>query len=387
MNVYDDNIYAIESNIIIGSKKNLPLNTNLFSEIEVNYSLLLADNSIIVENKNDSLIITTFYFEPLKIHLLLISSYHELENQLTTSVPSLYLVVLYIMIFAILITIVMAHIQTKHIIILKKVIDQNKEGNLSIRYEPKTKDEIADLGNAFNSLLDRVQELLWQQEQHQKLKRKMELQMIQEQVKPHFLYNVLETINSLIRCQMNHEALTAVENLASFYRISLNNGLDIVSISMEMQLIEHYLFLQKMRYIEFMDYVLAINPAIHKYIIPKLTLQPLIENSIYHGIKEKGEKGVICISGYIEEGNVILEVFDTGIGIPDEKLHELRNAITSTASAAETHFGLSSVIKRLQIHYNGLASMHIDSKYGEYTCITISFPIIEQMNSERRTTC
>ena len=87
-------------------------------------------------------------------------------------------------------------------------------------------------------------------------------------------------INSMIRCNMNQEAMKTVENLASFYRISLNNGSSIISISKEIQLIESYLCLQKMRYIEFMDYVLAFSPAIYDFSIPKLTLQPLIENAI-----------------------------------------------------------------------------------------------------------
>ena len=273
--------------------------------------------------------------------------------------------------------VVITHFQTKHIVTLRHVMNRVKEGDFSIRYEPKTKDEIAELGITFNSLLDRIQELMLQQKNNQKAKRKMELQMIQEQIKPHFLYNVLEMINSMIRCSMTQNALSAVESLASFYRISLSRGSDIISVDREIQVTENYLSLQKMRYIEFMDYILAFSPRIRNYIIPKLTLQPLIENSIYHGIKEKGDKGIVCVSGYIDDGRVILEVFDTGTGIPPEKLDELRRMVDSNVSEPENHFGLVSVIRRLNIHYNDQASLKIESKYGEYTCVTISFPAKE----------
>lgn len=201
--------------------------------------------------------------------------------------------------------------------------------------------------------------------------------MIQEQIKPHFLYNVLEMINSMIRCNMTQNALSAVESLASFYRISLSRGSDRISIDKEIQVTENYLNLQKMRYIEFMDYSLAFSPQIRNYIVPKLTLQPLIENSIYHGIKEKNGKGIVCVSGYIENDRVVLEVFDTGIGIPPENLTKLRQMINSNISEPENHFGLISVIRRLNIHYKDQASLKIESKYGEYTCVTVSFPAKE----------
>ncbi|MBP3469940.1 MAG: histidine kinase, partial [Lachnospiraceae bacterium] len=295
LNAYGDGIYVIEGNNIIASQKNLPANTSLFSEMQISYSLLLEDNSVIIDKSEDSLIITTRYFEPLDLHLLLVSSYHTLKDQLASTFPPLLTIVLYIIVLALLLTFVITHFQTKHIVTLRHVMNRVKEGDFSIRYEPKTNDEIAELGITFNSLLDRIQELMLQQKNNQKAKRKMELQMIQEQIKPHFLYNVLEMINSLIRCNMTPNALSAVESLASFYRITLSRGSDSISIDKEIQVTENYLNLQKMRYIEFMDYILAFSPQIRNYIIPKLTLQPLIENSIYHGIKEKNGKGIVCV--------------------------------------------------------------------------------------------
>lgn len=382
---YRDDVYILEGTYIIGSKHDLPANTSLFSKMQINYSLLLEDSSVIIQQPDDSLIVTTKNFQPLDLQLLLVSSYRLLENNLVTSFPSLFTFVLYGILLAILFALVSTRFQTKHIVALKNVMNRMKEGDLSIRFIPRTKDEIAELGVTFNSLLDRIQDLMAQQKQQQKMKRKMELQMIQEQVKPHFLYNVLEMINSMIRCGMNQEAMSTVENLASFYRISLNNGSSIITVAKEIQLIENYLCLQKMRYIEFMDYVLAFSPEISDYTIPKLTLQPLVENAIYHGIKEKGEMGIVCVSGYIDHERIIVEVFDTGNGMTEEKKQEIYEAIRSDRTEMDHHFGLASVIKRMNIHYNDQVDFRIDSKPGSYTCVTVSFPAQKHMPPQPQT--
>ena len=377
LQTYTNDIYVIEGDNIIGATKELPRNANLFSEMKISYARLLEDSSVILQTSDDYTIITTRFFSPLDIHLLLVSSYQDLKNNLAIHFPPMITFVIYGILLALLIAFVFSRLQTKHILELKKIMNLNKQGNLTVRFQPKTKDEIAELGLTFNSLLDRIQQLMLEQKQHQRSKRRLELQMIQEQVKPHFLYNVLEMINSMIRCNMQQEAMATVEHLACFYRISLSHGSGIISIQQEFDLIENYLCLQKLRYIEFMDYVLAFSPNIRKYKVPKLTLQPLIENSIYHGIKEKDGKGIICVSGYFENGFIIIEVFDTGIGISPEKLKELRQSLSESTDDSDCHFGISSVIKRLNLHYNGQASITIGSQQNQFTCVTLSFPAIE----------
>lgn len=381
LQTYHDKIYVVEGTSIIGSKDNLPVPTNLFTKMKISYSLLLEDSSVILPTSDDSLVITTRFFPELDVHLLLVSSYQDFIRELPYSFPSLITFTIYGIFLAVLISMVITRLQTKHILALKNVMNRMKKGNLSIRFQPKSRDEIAELGITFNSLLDRIQELMEEQKQNQKAKRKMELQMIQEQVKPHFLYNVLEMISSMIRCDMNQEALISIENLSSFYRISLNKGSPVISISQEVRLLENYLSLQKKRYIEFMDYVLAFSPDISGYTIPKLTLQPLIENSIYHGIKEKDSKGTICVSGYLSEGRVVIEVYDNGIGISEEKQKEILRSIHSDAMNPDNHFGVASVVKRLNIYYNNQVTFQIDSKLSEYTCMILSFPAQEYIKN------
>ena len=207
-----------------------------------------------------------------------------------------------------------------------------------------------------------------------KIKQRIQFQLIQEQVKPHFLYNMLETINSMIRCDLKDESIEVVSNLASFYRISLNNGANIVSVAQEIELISHYLQLQRTRYIEFMDYTLAFSPNISEYAIPKLTLQPLVENAIYHGLKEKGSPGMLCVSGFMEEGMLIFEIFDTGKGISSERVQEIEATVTKQDMDIDSYFGLASVLKRLNIFCGNEAQLHIDSVENEYTCLLYTSP-------------
>lgn len=370
---YTDDIYVLENVYIIGSKREVPINTSLYSFSQINYGLLLNDNCVIIDQENDSLVVTTKVFPQLDFRLLLISSYRELRDNSVIAYPSLFTVMICGIFFAVVSSLVIARFQAKPIFYLIGIMEHVKEGNFNIRFHSRAKDEISELGFTFNSLLDKVQALMDEQKENQKRKQKMEMQMLQEQVKPHFLYNVLEMTSSLIRCSLYQEAMDTLENLASFYRISLNNGSNIITVKDEIQLVENYLHLQKMRYIEFMDYMVAFSPNIYDYSIPKLTLQPLVENAIYHGIKEKGEAGILCVAGYLDDQRVVFEIYDTGTGISPQKIKELEEAVAAETDISN-HFGLASVVKRLNIHYNNQAKLLIESKLSEYTCVTLSFP-------------
>ena len=176
---------------------------------------------------------------------------------------------------------------------------------------------------------------------------------------------------------MGQEALGAIHSLAKFYRISLSSGSDIIEIGQEIALTESYLMLQKLRYIEFMDYKIAMDPNLLTFVIPKLTLQPLVENAIYHGLKAKRPKGVLSVSGVLSENEAVFEVYDNGQGMDKTQLDELRAMIDNPDEIkTSSHFGLVSVIQRLNLFCGGQAKMTIDSKPGEYTSVRLSFPAL-----------
>lgn len=373
---YGDTAFILENSCIFSSIPDIPFYQKLFQIYNINYGYLAEDRSVILDTDTGPMVTTTKNYEKLDLQFVTMSSYDTLKDSISIGFPSFYAMSVYGTIFALLSASFLARLFTKPLFELKTLMNFVKSGDFNVRYKSSRKDEIAEFGYTFNSLLDTIQELITTLESNHKLQQKVQLQLIQEQIKPHFLYNMLETINSMIRCNLKEESVKLVNNLANFYRISLNNGSDIIKISEEIQVIESYLSLQKVRYIEFMDYSLAFSPNIYGYSIPKLVLQPLVENAIYHGLKEKCEKGMLCISGYIENDYIIFEIFDTGQGMSEDKIQEILT-LSEKSGDIENHFGISSVVKRLNLYTNNLTRLNIASVPGEYTCFTISYPITD----------
>lgn len=371
---FDNSTFILENGCVFASQQEIPFYLKLFQLYNINYGYLEEDNSVILNSDTVPYVVTSRSYPKLQLQFVSMTSYEALKESLQVGFPSFYSMAIYGTLFALLSASLLARQLTKRLLKLKKVMKNVTSGDFHTRYQTNGKDEVAELGHTFNSLLDTIERLLLTQKQNYKNQQKIQFQLIQEQIKPHFLYNMLETINSLIRSNYKDESIHIVNNLASFYRISLNNGSDIISIAQEIRVTENYLALQTMRYIEFMDYSVAFSPNIYQYSIPKLVLQPIVENAIYHGLKEKCQKGMLFISGYMENNYIIFEVFDTGCGMSEEKITEIASFIDDKDDI-ENHFGISSVIKRLNLFTNGKASLVINSVLGEYTCVTISYPV------------
>lgn len=264
---------------------------------------------------------------------------------------------------------------SKPILKLVNVMKEIKSGDFKLRANLKAKGEIGMLGDGFNSLMDRINSLMDKIYIQQKSKRENEFKLLQSQIKPHFLYNTIETIISFIKLDMKDKAMLTAKNLAGFYRISLSKGKDIISIEEEMQLINNYLSIQKLRYIEYLDYQIDFEDKILKYQIPKLTLQPLVENSIYHGLKEKEEKGNLIIKGYYEQDAIKIEVFDDGVGMTGDQIRSVFNSPPNDKK--NTDFGLHNVDTRLKLKYGNQYGIIIESRVGEYTKVIVSLPAVE----------
>jgi len=262
---------------------------------------------------------------------------------------------------------------SKPIMKLVRIMGEIKSGNLKLRANFTAKDEIGMLGEGFNSLMDRINQLLDQVYTEQQQKRESEFRLLQSQIKPHFLYNTIETIISFIKLGMKDQAMTAAKNLADFYRISLSKGNDIISIKEEIRLTENYLSIQKFRYVEYMDYKVEVDESVLRFQIPKLTLQPLVENSIYHGLKQKSDKGLLTIKGYMENATVKIEVYDNGVGMDEALIRK----VLERSNPGSSDFGLYSVNSRLKLLYGAQYGISIESRVNEYTKVTVTLPAIE----------
>ncbi len=202
--------------------------------------------------------------------------------------------------------------------------------------------------------------------------RGIELSLIQAQINPHFLYNTLDAIVWLIETGRNEQAEEMVTSLSTYFRSFLSNGQDIVTLNQEQQHIRSYLEIQQVRYKDILDYSIEIDSAVGDCRIPKMTLQPLVENAIYHGIKPKRGKGLITVTGTLSEGKVTIRVTDTGAGMEPGELEALRGRLERDEA---TGCGLNSAYKRLQLMYASACRFTIESQSGVGTDITIRIPL------------
>ena len=332
-------------------------------------------NSIINDIDGKQSLITVQTFDKLNWRIISIIPLDEItyeKNEMTKIIVVFGTICL---IFAFIASYLLSYTISRPILKLVNIMKEIKSGNMKLRADFKEKGEIGMLGDGFNSLMDRINNLMDQIYIQQRSKRKNEFKLLQSQIKPHFLYNTIETIISFIKLDMKDKAMLTAKNLAGFYRVSLSKGKDIISIEEEMYLIDNYLSIQKLRYIEYLDYEIDFEDKVLKYQIPKLTLQPLVENSIYHGLKEKEEKGNLSIKGYYEQNGIRIEVLDDGVGMTEEQIRSVLNPPPKDKKSTE--FGLHNVDARLKLLYGNQYGIIIESRVGEYTKVIVNLPAIE----------
>lgn len=165
-----------------------------------------------------------------------------------------------------------------------------------------------------------------------------------------------------------------VGNLSDFFRTSLNQGKDIISIREELQHVRSYLKIQKVRYQDILSYEIDVPEEIFDYSIPKITIQPLVENSLYHGIKNKRGKGLISIKGGKDNNGVWISVSDNGIGMNEERLKNVRAGIKKELRSDTDVYGLYNVNERIRLNFGGEYGIEIDSAYNGKTVVKVSLP-------------
>ncbi len=278
---------------------------------------------------------------------------------------------------------------------LSNAIDRNrKSGELETLDVNMPNTELAMLEGDYNNMIDHVNELIDTLMEKEKILQRAEMRVLQEQIKPHFLYNSLETIGFLALDAGADKVHDALETLGSFYRNFLSKGGREIPLSREIRIVKDYLSLQKLRYGDIIEDEYDIEEAAEEFIVPKLILQPLVENSIYHGIRLKGEKGLISVSAHIQkredEGSFAKElhilVRDTGVGMQQSTIEKvLSQNKKDRPQEADESFGLWGTIERIRIYTGNTDSVRISSEIGEYTEIEIIIPdntVIQELGRE-----
>jgi two-component system, sensor histidine kinase YesM len=249
-------------------------------------------------------------------------------------------------------------------------------------------DEITELGMSFNIMIGKIRQLLDSKIKEQENLQKAELKALQAQINPHFLYNTLDTIIWMAQAQKTDQVVNIVQALSNFFRIALSKGQDWITIGQEIEHVRCYLTIQKMRYHDILDYKIQVDEDILSGTILKLTLQPLVENAIYHGIKNKRNGGSITVCARrAEGGQVCLEIIDNGVGFTPYKLSKIQASLadeTVDFSFSDSGFGLENVHKRIQLYYGKQYGLSVQSKYQEGTQVTVTIPLL--VNTDQKAT-
>lgn len=260
-------------------------------------------------------------------------------------------------------------------------------GDFSVRTYQETDNELDELSDTFNTMVERIGTLVEDVRIEQMNLRNMELKLLQEQINPHFLYNTLDAIVWLAEAGEKEQVVKMVTSLSIFFRTSLGKGKDLVSVAAERQHIQSYLEIQQFRYRDILEYEIEIPEEMYQYQILKLTLQPLVENAIYHGIKNKRGIGHIRVTGECIGNNLLFKVWDNGLGMEEERLLQVQKFIEGEMKELEgtsSGFGLYNVNQRLHLNYGPLYGISIRSVYKEWTEITVCLPALKNEEKNDR---
>mgnify|MGYP001851391594 CR=1 FL=1 len=267
---------------------------------------------------------------------------------------------------------------------LNRATKKLAEGDFSARAEVNSKDEIEVLAEGFNDMAGNMQELISKIKEDEQKIRKADLRLLQEQINPHFLYNTLDTIVWLIEANESDQAVNMVVTLSNFFRQVLSKGKEFISIREEEQHISSYLKIQEMRYRDILEYSIQIDPAIYDYQILKLTLQPVVENALYHGIKRKRAKGFIHIKGVKDRDTIRFMIGDDGVGMDPEELAELRREIGRPCQETEKGFGLANVNERIRMYFGEQYGVSVVSQKGKGTIVEIRIPALFSAENKQK---
>ena len=261
---------------------------------------------------------------------------------------------------------------------LKNLMKRAEKGDLSVRFSGGNGDELSELGSGFNEMIERIQSLIDQVYREQLAKREAELGILQEQIKPHFLYNTLDTIQWMAQEHRVDDVVCLVGALTKLFRIGLSKGRELISLADELEHVNSYLCIQKMRYEDKFDYEIRADESLQSRLVLRLILQPLVENAIYHGVKERRGKGMLVVEAHAVEGELRLIVSDDGAGFPPDRLAAINAALEHDGQPLSSGgYGIRNVHERIRLTFGRPYGLSFASTRGGGTDALVRHPLLE----------
>lgn len=293
--------------------------------------------------------------------------------------------ILYVLLFVFAMMILFVYIssegvaakKTKELYVIIDAFQKAKEGNLNTKIEITSNDEFKTIADAYNQMLDSLKEQTERNAEMVKLVAISQTKQLESQFNPHFLFNTLDNIRFM--CKMEPEiASKMVLNLSILMRYSISNTREEVTVSEDLAFTENYMSILKYRFNKRFQYIIDISPEIEKCIIPKLLIQPMIENSIKYGFVGR-EHLVVEIKGYLDQDKLVMICSDDGAGMNPEVLNEIQEVLKSNVNRSN-HSGLYNINRRLQLKYGNEYGIQIQSILGVGTSLKITLPARNEMN-------
>lgn len=267
---------------------------------------------------------------------------------------------------------------------MSSLINTMKEissGKLSKRFSVEYHDEIGIIGSYLNTMVDEIELLIKNMSEIEVKNREAQLNVLQSQINPHFLYNTLDSIRMTALINKDKKAADMIHTLSNLFRYSIKKGSIFVPMESEIQHMKDYLDIQEFRYSGRFDIIVDIDDEILQYYIIKLILQPIVENSIYHGLEMKKGRGTLKVKGYLENNEIIFKIQDNGIGIEFNQLKLIRENLTMASDTQESRsIGLKNVYDRIKYYFGDKYGLCIESAQGEWTRVTINLPAMRELS-------
>ena len=284
------------------------------------------------------------------------------------------------LVFALLFSVQLSASVAEPIRKLTQTMQRVEDGDLHVRCHVSSRTELGQLSDSFNHMIAKTADLMDERLRIEEQKRKSEWKALQAQIQPHFLYNTLDSIIWMSHAGRNEEVVEMTSALAQLLRSSIGDGSDTNTLEKELAHVRSYLTIQKMRYNEKLQYAIDMDPQTGDCLLPKLVLQPLVENAIYHGIKLKQGGGTVRIETLLEEDRLLITVEDDGVGMTQEQLATILEK--KEADSESSKLGVYNVNERLQLFFGPDAAMKYYSSPGRRTMVMLVLPIVREKEEE-----
>jgi len=384
-------ITDINGQIITHTEKELELtmiDANIKSRIDqIEASDTSQDNFFKTQLSKKDVLVTYDTLKGNGWRVITIIPYSYMMQSTMNNVRITILIVALAMFFSIFVAYIVTHSIKTPMQNLMHAMDNIGQGDFNQQLlldEPSSQDEITALTKNFNNMALQLQKLVGDvhnaeinKKELEFLKKEAELNALQQQINPHFLYNILETISCLAEEKGNEEIAEMVTVLSEYFSKSISEGKEVITVSSEIENTKNYVYLQKIRFGARLKVVWEIDEHIMDRKIIKLVLQPIIENAIVHGIASKEEGGMVIVKGYEKDDFLLFEILDNGIGMTPHTIKQLKDSVVNPSKEPNKNIGIRNVQRRIQLYYGTEYGLNIFSKESLGTRVVLTLPNID----------